>query len=380
MIYLMRRTTGCPHFLILLITHARVGIKRMGVKKTKDSYLLRRWRNTLDHLVRETGISLADVAEYIDAACSDAAPGFYLKMPHKRATFIGIGMAFRQPVEVINQWITDFARKRKLYVKDISEDLVWLYLINANLKDESGSINYFQRYEEYQSVAYAVFRERWDEISLGIADTADVEIRLGQADYGPKYDGIKAFVAENMDAFNSAYTKPRAWLDGWVRQVIKTCREDPEQRVIRSLNSMRGWLDDSMINFLSGDCSTVNALDRKTGRKSINIKRIPKSRSKYISMCMALGMTTKGINKFLEMMGYAPVDVDDRDESRLLAALAEWESTHPLQRAYKNLHFEGDTSIKLSPEEEYRAVRDMLQLRSDLEEAYRLKGYDFIYM
>ena len=352
----------------------------MGVKKTKDSYLLRRWRNTLDHLVRETGISLADVAEYIDAAYSDTSPGFYLKMPHKRATFIGIGMAFRQPVEVINQWITDFARKRKLYVKDISEDLVWLYLINANLKDESGSINYFQRYEEYQSVAYAVFRERWDEISLGLADTADVEIRLGQADYGPKYDGIKAFVAENMDAFNSAYTKPRAWLDGWVRQVIKTCREDPEQRVIRSLNSMRGWLDDSMINFLSGDCSTVNALDRKTGRKSINIKRIPKSRSKYISMCMALGMTTKGINKFLEMMGYAPVDVDDRDESRLLAALAEWESTHPLQRAYKNFHFEGDTSIKLSPEEEFRAVRDMLQLRSDLEEAYRRRGYEFIYM
>ena len=105
----------------------------MGVKKTKDSYTLRSWRNTLDHLAKETGISLAEVSEYIGAACSDGTPGFYSKMPRKRSTFIGIGMAFRQPVCVINQWITEYARKRKLYVKDISEDLVWLYLINASL-------------------------------------------------------------------------------------------------------------------------------------------------------------------------------------------------------------------------------------------------------
>lgn len=352
----------------------------MDTKKTKASYMLRRWRYTLDHLVEETGTDLAEVSEYIDAACPDELPGFYIKLPRKRSTFIGIGMAFRQPVEVINQWITDFARKRKLYVKDISEDLVWLYLINANLKDETGSINYFKRYEEYQAVAYAVFRERWDEISLGLENTADVEISLGQAEYGPEYDGIKAFVAEHMDAFSSAYSKPRTILNQWLRQVINTCREDPEQTVIRSLNSMRGWLDDSMINFLSGDCSTVNVIDRKTGRKSINIKRMPKSRRKYISMCLALGMTADDIDRLLEMMGFAPIDVSDRDEGKLLAALTDWENTHPLQRAYKNLHFKDDAGIKLSPEEEFRAVRDMLRLKSDLEEAYRGNGYDFIYM
>lgn len=351
----------------------------MGAKKTKDSYLLRSWRNTLDRLSEETGISLADVSEYIGAACSGGLPGFYIKIPRKRSTFIGVGMAFRQPVDVINQWITEYARKRKLYVKDISEDLIWLYLINANLKDPDGT-NYYQRYEEYQSVAYAVFRERWDEISLGLEDTADVEISLGQADYGPEYDGIKCFVAEHMDAFSSAYAKPRKLMDEWVKQIISTCREDPEQTVINSLNSMRGWLDDSMINFLSGDCSTVNVIDRKTGKRSINIKRMPKSRRKYISMCMALGMTTADIDKFLELMGYAPLDVSDRDEGRLLTVLTEWESTHPLQRAYKNLYYNNDASIKLSPDEEFRAVREMLQLRSELEEAYRKKGYEFIYV
>ncbi len=348
-------------------------------KISKDFYLLRSWRNTLDRLARETGITLVEVSEYIGAACSDGTPGFYVKMPRKRSIFIGVGMAFRQPAEVINQWITDYARKKKLYAKDISEDLVWLYLINANISDTTGT-NYFRRYEEFQSVAYAVFRERWDEINLGFEDTADVEISLGQADYGPEYDGIKTFVAEHMGAFCSAYSKPRAMLDAWVKQIISTCRENPDQTVISSLNSMRGWLDDSMINFLSGDCSTVNVIDRKTGKRSINIKRMPKSRRKYIAMCLALGMTTEDIDRFLDMMGYATIDVSDKEEVSLLVALAEWENAHPLQRSYKNLHFKDDSSIRLSPAEEYQAVLEMLQLKSDLEEVYKQKGYEFIYV
>ena len=351
----------------------------MGAKNTREAYMLRRWRNTLDCLAAETGMSLAEVCDYIGAAGSDGIPVFYVKLPRRRSTYIGIGMAFRQSADVINQWITEYAGKRRLYVKDISEDLVWLYLINANLNDNTGSANYFKRYEEYQSVAYAVFCERWEEIQLGFEDTADVEISLGQAEYGPEYEGIKAFVAEHMDAFSSAYAKPRGFLDTWLQQILATCREDPEQTAISSLNSMRGLLDDSMINFLSGDSTTINVTDRKTGKRIINIKRMPKSRHKYVSMCIALGMTAVDIDRFLEMMGYAPMDVSDKDEGRLLAALMEWENTHPLQRAYKNLHFMKDESSKLSPAEEYQAVKDMLQLRSDLDETYKKKGNVFTY-
>ena len=61
-------------------------------------------------------------------------------------------------------------------------------------------------------------------------------------------------------------------------------------------------------------------------------------------------------------------------------ALTEWENMHPLQRAYKNSHFKNLVSVDLSPAEEYRAVREMLQLRSDLAEAYKHKGYEFIYI
>lgn len=89
-----------------------VGLK-MAAKKTRYSYMLRSWRNTLDHLAKETGTSLKEIAEYIGTAYSGGAPGFYSKMPRKRSTFIGIGMAFRQPACVINQWITDYARNSK---------------------------------------------------------------------------------------------------------------------------------------------------------------------------------------------------------------------------------------------------------------------------
>ena len=95
---------------------------------------------------------------------------------------------------------------------------------------------------------------------------------------------------------------------------------------------------------------------------------------------MALGMTAEDIDQFLEMMGFAPIDVSDRDEGMLLTALTEWETTHPLQRAYKNMHFKEDNSIQLSPAEEFRAVNEMLQLRSDLEETYKSRGREFNYM
>ena len=342
----------------------------MSTKDIRTAYKLRSWKGTLDQLVRETGITLKDVCEYTGAAYNEDGVSFYLKLPRKRTSFIGIGMAFGQPLEVINNWITRYADKRKLYIKDISEDLVWIYLINANIEDRDSGINYFSRYEEFQSVAYAVFSERWDEIISGYEDTADVEISLGQAEYGPEYDGIKTFVAEHMDAFKTAYHKPRALLDAYVDKIIDTCRRNPANKTIRSLNSMRGYLDDSMINFLSGSSETINVVDRKTGRRSVNIKHIPKGRSKFIELGLSLGMTGADIDRLLDLMGYAPLDIMNSREGRLITALTEWENSHPLQRAFKNKYFSGDTAISLTDEAEYRAVDEMLQLKADITEPH----------
>ena len=171
----------------------------MSIEDTKSAYMLRNWKKTLDQLSEETGITLREVCDYTGFAYNDNGVSFYVKLPRKRTAFIGIGMAFRQPVDVINNWIMKFGGKRRLYAKDISEDLVWIYLINANLRDTDSGINYFRRYEDYQSVAFAVFSERWDEIVRMQESTADVEISLGQVELGSEYDGIRDFVAQHMD-------------------------------------------------------------------------------------------------------------------------------------------------------------------------------------
>ena len=351
----------------------------MQMKNISNVQKLRSWKYTLDTLSEQTGTSLKEVAEYINAAYNEDGVSFYVKIPRKRSVYIGIGMAYRQPVEVINEWITSYGRKRKLYAKDISEDLVWIYLINANINDKSCGVNYFRKYEEYQSVAYAVFRERWDEIVLGSTDTADIEISLGQAEYGPEYDGLKAFVAEHMDAFKTAYAKPRTYLDLYVKSILTACRTHPTLNSLRSLNSLRGYLDDSMINFLSGNSETINVIDKKTGKRTINIKHVPKGRKKYINLCLALGMTAGDINHYLEIMGYPMLETESREEGVLTSALAEWESLHPIQRSFKQKYIEGDPSIRLTEEEEHQAVEQMLQLKSDLSEYYRRRDMVFTY-
>ena len=338
----------------------------MSIEDTKSAYMLRNWKKTLDQLSEETGITLREVCDYTGFAYNDNGVSFYVKLPRKRTAFIGIGMAFRQPVDVINNWIMKFGGKRRLYAKDISEDLVWIYLINANLRDTDSGINYFRRYEDYQSVAFAVFSERWDEIVRMQESTADVEISLGQVELGSEYDGIRDFVAQHMDAFKIAYRKPRAYLDMYVDKIIEVCRRNPDNKTVKSLNSMRGYLDDSMINFLSGSSETINVVDRNTGRRTVRIKHVPKGRKKYIELCLSLGMTTSDINRYLELMGYDELNIMNKEEGALITALTEWESKHPLQRAFKNKYFGGDDTVHLSEEEEYIAVDEMLQMRSEL--------------
>lgn len=351
---------------------------RIGLRDLNSMHKLRRWKRILDQLSEETGVSLKEVCDYMQSSYNEAGVSFYVKLPKSRKSYIGIGMAFHQSVDVINNWITEFASKRRLYAKDISEDLVWIYLINANLNNLD-NINYFLRYEEYQSVAYAVFCERWDEIVLKYEDTADVEISLGQAEFGPEYDGIKSFVATHMDAFKTAYSKPRSYLDKYVTGIIETCRRNPANKTIKSLNSMRGYLDDSMINFLSGSSDTINVVDRKTGKRTINIKHVPKGRKKYISLCLSLGMTIDDINHFLDLMGYAPLNMLDKEEGRLMTFLTDWEHRHLVQREFKKKNIDGDATVILTDAEEFEAVDSMLQLKSDLIEEYASHEEEYPY-
>ena len=342
--------------------------------------LLHQWRTIVDELLASTGTTLQDVCEYIGATYNQDGPAFYIKLPRSRRVYIGIGMAFRQPVSVINDWIQKFAGKRKLYAKDISEDLIWLYLINANYGEEAPEENLFQAYEEYQSIAFAVFREVWEEQMLTTEDTAHIDVCLGQSELPATYDGLKLFVVQHKDAFKSAYAKPRAFLRQYVDQILTTLREHPERRPPTSINGLRGFLDDSMINYLSGDIRTVHVIDRKSGRRSIRIKHIPKGKRQHISLGLAVGMSLPELDEYLDLMGYAPLEDDRNEEADLKEHLAVWEKKHPLQRAYKNKYFGGDQTVQLTSDEEYEAASDMLLMRTLLQEAYRKEWKQFPYL
>lgn len=373
-----------PLILVCNIANAHIVKDNSGcynihnMEKEESKYDLHAWQELLDRLENETGITKKDVCESMGIAYNGSETSYYVKLPRKKKTFIGIGMAYRQPLDVINEWIMNFGNKRRIYVRDISEDLVWAYLINANLSDDSGR-NYFEAYEDYQAVAQSVFRERWDEIVLGHQETRGVEILLGQNDYSGEYDGIKNFVAENMDSFKSAYEKPRKFLESYVNSVLIAGEGETATKKFKSVNAMRGYLDDSMINYISGSPETINVIDKKSKRRSVKIKHVPKGRNYHIGLCVSLGMTAKELNEYLELMGYTKLEEFRDEDKRLLEYLDGWEKTHKAQRRYKDICFwkncEGDPSAELTD----AALEEIVYLKNEISEMYQNDDLEFPY-
>ena len=348
-----------------------------NVKKKSGSRKLRQWQKELDKLTEETGITLEDVCDYLGLSYKRDI-GFYVKLPMKRRTIIGIGMAFRQPLDVINRWIVIYGMKRRLYSKDISEDMIWIYLINLNCKRNDPGTNYFRKYEEFQEEAFETYMTLWSEITAGSVGTDDVDERLRDIGSGEDTKELKNFVINNIDSFKTAYAKPRKMLSQYVECILKT-NGMAENKDRNSLISLRGWLDDSMINYLCGSAETVNVKDIKTHSHVAGIKHIPKSRKAHIALTLALGMTRDDIDRYLELMGYLPLAEEDPDEAVLVKELQNWDEEHPLQRKYKEKFIFGNEAVEMNPEDELEAVSEMLMLRQDLKERYKRRKLKFIY-
>lgn len=334
----------------------------------------RQWRATLDELIREQNVDLEYIADYIGAPYNGRETVFYAKVPKKRRRFIGIGMALRQPLETIDRWIREYSSHRSLYVKDVTEDLIWIYLIGLNEKEE-GRTNYFRKFEDCQEAALAIYTQLWDEITLGSIDTSDLEMELEKISYDDAFRGLRQFIIDHMDSFKTAYSKPRRMLD---RQLACILEPGSDGSGSKSLNSLRGYLDDSMINFLSGDSETVHTMDRRKPVRKVTFKSIPKNRKTHISLCLALGMTRAQIDRYLDLMGYAPLR-EKEEEGELIEMLAAWEQKRPLQKAYKQTCFEEDGGPELTGEQKQAAVQEMLNLRRDLQEEYKKRGQIFPY-
>jgi hypothetical protein len=86
------------------------------------------------------------------------------------------------------------------------------------------------------------------------------------------------------------------------------------------------------------------------------------------------------INRYLELMGYSPLNEEDIDEERLIKALRKWEEHHPLPRIYKEKYISENDNVNMSSEEELKAVNEMLMLRQDLNDHYKRKKEKFPYV
>lgn len=344
-----------------------------------ESRRLRQWQRELNDICARSGKSLQDICDYLHLSYSRDI-GFYVKLPKRRSTFIGIGMALDQGLDTINSWITRYGNKRRLYSKDISEDLIWIYLINSNLKDKDSGRNYFDEYETCLQIAFETYYAVWSDLIAEGPDTFDVDEQLRAIGGGGDYDDLKKFVLNNIDSFKSAYSKPRRMLMEYVRCILATNGKASAKKESDSLISLRGWLDDSMINYLSGSPQTLNTTNMKTGSRGPELKRVPKSRKAHIALALALGMTCGEIDQYLELMGYQLLNEEDPDDQILMAELDRWDEEHPLQRKYKEKFINGNTRIELDEEEEKQAVSDMLMLRQDLRDRYKRRKLKFMYM
>ncbi len=346
-------------------------------------YKLKKWQNELDELVAATGFSYNYVCDYLGLHY-EGDIGFYVKQPRKRDTYIGIGMAFRRSLETINTWIETYGAKKKLYSKDLAEDLVWIYLINLNENTTDSSLNLYSMYSECHQAAMDAYYEIWDEIIGNIIDTADVDRELAnvgeQCSASDVIAGIKDFVIKNLDAFRTAYAKPRNYLHCFLDSILETGYISIDKKPKGTVESLRGWLDDSMINYLTGSRETFNVRDNRTGRLTPYFKKMPRGRKTHIAMCLALGLTAEDINTYLEMMGFGRLTADDIDEENLIYHLEMWEDEHPVQRRFKQQYVFKTESKAMSEEEKHQAVTEMLSLRQELKSRYHRKNMSFIYM
>lgn len=349
--------------------------------KTKD------WKRELDDLVDKTGKSLKDVCAYIDVKYRGYV-GFYYKIPRKRKMLIGIGMAFRQDLGTINEWIMKYGDKKKLYSKDVLEDLVWIYLINSNYEDPDEKYNYFMLYDDCHDIIQKTYVELWNEYTYGGKETVDIDKELDCVGFDESFEGLRSFVVENMDSFRSAYSKPRKMLTSYVDAILDTfTRANGGDET--PVNFLRGYLDDSMINYIVGGYEDINVIDMKSRDRSTNTKAVPKLKKTHIAICLALGMCADEIDRYLELMGYGSLDMEDSTEAALKEHLDKWEAAHSKTKAFKRKYIPGFSSASgrmpakktsLSMKEELQAVSDMLMLRTDMSYEFRKVGTAFPYM
>lgn len=346
------------------------GKSTTGKAQKYNPYKLNAWRLEFRTLAKMQGKTPRMLCEYLGSALSEK-PSFWMKMPLRREMFIGLGMALKQPCNVINRWITVYGDKKKLYVKDVMSDLVWIYLIEANCRDKETDINYYQMYEETSALIEQAYLDVWRAETGPAEDTYNLERSMDRVEYSHEHLEIVKFVERHMSDINTAYQKPRRMLRTYVDAIVDVLNEN--ESVEWNLSRLRGYLDDSMVNYLAGNPDIINVIDKKTRVMTPVFKTMPATKEAHVRLGIALGMTEPDINRYLELMGYAPLSEIEPEEYRLINILNRWEENNTEQRDFKKEYiYHEDIEAPLTSKARLAAVDQMLSLKEHV--AKKLKS------
>lgn len=299
------------------------------LKKHYRNYRQNKWKKELRTLAAEKGKSASDLCRYLGIPQSDT-PRFWMRMPKHREYYIGIGMCLGQSLDTINRWIKKYGGSRQLYIKDIKSDLVWIYLVNASYNDSSER-NYYLLYDKVSDEVDLAYTRLWNDNIGNIVDTDRLYDEFKYLNYDDESINLLRFVEEHFEYFKTAYVRPRKMLHDYLNIILDGLNAVGKEHW--TLNGLRGYLDDNMINYLSGNYMYINTKSHEDGKLTHRLKRIPKSKKAHIELAVALGMTVQDINTYLVEMGYAPLDPTDSIEGKIIKLMVSWEMQHPEQLA-----------------------------------------------
>jgi len=326
----------------------------------KHSFRLWSWRSELKKLSKDTGLSMAGIAEDIGVKLSDT-PGFYLKLPKEKETYVKLGLALKQPVEVVNKWIIKNTKSPALYAKD-PIDLIGIYFLNINYKQNCGFENSKRNIDFYTSCLQTHkkdFRKSNSAIIPSALSTAEIENDIKEL-YNE--DDLLTYISTHREAFLSA--NKRSWelmrkkyID-IILSRINTLTEDVSKWTLYTLKD-KCIISPALHNYLCGD-----------GYKT----QVPRKKSTYIFYGLSLGMSLEQICTLLKTAGYDALNLnDDSDafaEFAMYQLLISWENNHPEAKKFRCKTFYNNTDIDMTPEEELEGIMQLFRQRQDITNEY----------
>lgn len=392
-------------------------VKQTWLKKIGNRYRLRKWRQELNQLVKETECSLAWIAHHINVGVSES-PSFYNKLPQEKETYVKIGLILGQNRETVNRWITKNSKKPALYAKD-PIDLIGIYLLDSKLDDYQPEYKvrmYMDCISEFKVQTESLrtikrIKTRKDLIELarvnkkgitkhmyikcafniGMTEeqinevlelagydketfyrpmgTIEIEKNIGNRKFSDNAALIR-FVHGNQNSFKGMKASAREYIKRHV------------EALIQSKNRVKGELEPTWTAFKLKEMDHISNALYNFIMGDLESAQIPKKKSTYIMYAIELGMSLNQINQLLEIAGFDKLSISDSKdgfaEFYLTPLLLGWENTHTAAKNWREKYV-NDNQTELSLLEEREGLGEILSMRNDLIHLYNKEKIEFPY-